>query len=43
MMFLDDMGLTESGLDRLIKAGYSPARPHLLPDRRQARGARLDD
>ena len=37
MLFLSDLGLSESGLDRLIQAG-----PHLLPHRRKAGGAGLD-
>ena len=41
-LFLADMGLEESGLDRLIQACYSPAGAHLLPHRRQAGGACLD-
>ena len=32
-MFLEELGVEESGLDRLIKCSYAPAGPDLLPDR----------
>ena len=41
-LFLSDMGLEESGLDRLITACYCPAGTDFLPDRRQAGSSRLD-
>ena len=41
-MFMADLGLTETGLDRLIKL-LRPARLHLLPHGRRGRRPRLDD
>ena len=41
-MFLEDMGLEKSGLDRLVKPGLPPAGPDQLPHRRAEGSARLD-
>ena len=30
-MFLEDLGLTESGLEKLVKASYQPSWPDELP------------
>ena len=37
-MFLEDLGIEESGLDKLIKASYALLKFNILPDRRRARG-----
>ena len=37
LMFLEELGVEESGLDRLIKCSYALLGPHLLPDLRQGR------
>ncbi len=34
-MFLEELGLKESGLEKLIKASYSPAWIDQLPDSRR--------
>ena len=42
-MFLDDLGLKESGLEKLIKASYHLLGLSQLPDSRRAGGARMDN
>ena len=41
-LFLEDLGVTESGLDRLIRASLFPPGPHLLPHLRGGRVPGLD-
>ena len=42
-MFLEDLGLTESGLEKLIKASYKLARTDQLSDSRRAGSPCMDD
>ena len=41
--FIEELGIGESGLDKLVKACYKLLRPHQLPDGRPQGGPRLDD
>ena len=41
-LFLADIGLEQSGLDRMVASLLPPARAHQLSHRRRTRGARLD-
>ena len=41
-MFLEELGLEESGLDRMIKCSLRAARSDILPDLRQRRVPRMD-